>query len=565
MRATDYLASVLEKAGITHVFELSGGMIAHLLDSFHQNPSIRVVSVHHEQAGSFAAEGYGRMTGRPAVSLGTSGPGALNLLLGIAGCYYDSIPAVFITGQVQTYLQRRDRPIRQFGLQECNFLPVAAPVAKATYYVGTSAELPAVLAEALAVAVGGRPGPVVIEMPFDVQGGPVEAEPVAPEEPVPTEPDEAMVEAALEAITSAERPLILAGGGIRAARAQDAFRTLMRAFNIPVATSIMGHDLVAFADPLRVGMPGTYGVRAANYAVVESDALLVLGCRLDQGITGADVASFKKGKKIVHVDVDPAEMAARFRGAERIEADVAAFLSVANRIAARRSFTDRPQWRERVTELKQQHPDTAELEGCEGINPNVFIRDLSEASGAASSFVVDAGQHTWWTAHSLRLREGQRFLASTGLWSMGTALPAAIGAALAAPGPVVAIAGDGGAQLNIQELHTVVRNKLPIKMIVLNNGCHGMVRQFQEENFDRRYASTLWGYSPPDYEKVAGGYGIEGRSVREPEGTAEALRWLWEDNETPRLLQVFLSTYTNVYPHVSFGKPLTAMASFEKP
>jgi acetolactate synthase I/II/III large subunit len=565
MKATDYVASVLEQAGVTHVFELSGGMIAHLLDSFSRNEAIRVVSVHHEQGGAFAAEGFGRFTGRPAVALGTSGPGALNLLPGIAGCYYDSVPALFITGQVQTYLQRRDRPIRQFGLQECDFTPVARPVAKAAFAVHSAAELPDVLAEALRLATTGRPGPVVIELPFDVQGAAVEAAPAAPEIPPPAAADTAEVEAALAALAKAARPLLLAGGGVRAAHAADACVAFARATGIPLAATVLALDLLADGDPLRVGMPGTYGTRAANLAVAESDAVLVLGSRLDQGITGADTAAWKRGKTIVHVDCDPGEQAARLRGTVAITADAGAFLAAAGRLVAARPLPDFAAWRQRVAALLAEHPDTAELEGCEGINPNAFLRDLSLGSPAARAFVVDAGQHTWWTAHSLRLRAGQRFLASTGLWAMGTALPAAIGAALACGGPVVVIAGDGGAQLNVQELQTVVRNRLPVKLVVIHNGCHGMVRQFQEENFGGRYPSTLWGYSAPDFTKVAGGWGIAGRTVEDPEGVEAAVRWLWEDEAAPRLLQVAVATFTNVYPHVPFGKPITAMASFHRP
>jgi len=563
MKVTDYIADFLAGSGVTHVFELSGGMIAHLLDSFSRHQAIRVVSVHHEQAGAFAAEAFARMSGKPAVALGTSGPGALNLVSGIASCYYDSIPAIFITGQVQTYLQRGERKVRQFGLQECGFTSVAKSIAKAVFAVSKAPEVPVVLAEAYAISVGGRPGPVVIEIPFDVQGSQIDVElqPAAPLQPV--YPEEGAVVNALTKLAGSTRPLIVAGGGIRSARAAQAFRSFAEHANVPVVSSIMGLDLLPTDHRLQVGLIGTYGLRAANLTFAESDAVLVLGSRLDLGITGADTAAWKHGRQITHVDCDQGELGARVRGTTNIHADVGAFLEAANSLSGKISFHVSREWRDRVDELKAAWPDTRELEGCEGINPNDFIRLLSSASSPAA-YIVDAGQHTWWVAQSVRLKEGQRLLASTGLWAMGSALPAGIGAALASGAPVVVIAGDGAMQVNIQELQTVVRNKLPLKIVVLNNRCHGMVRQFQEEFFDGRYPSTLHGYNPPDFIRVAQAYGISACSLTDSENVTDSISWLNSEPHAPRLLQVHVDTYTNVYPHVPFGKPITAMKSFKK-
>ena len=241
------------------------------------------------------------------------------------------------------------------------------------------------------------------------------------------------------------------------------------------------------------------------------------------------------------------------------------FLGAAIEMASRRSFTDQSLWRAQIEEWKVQWPDTAELAGVPGINPNVFMHRLSARSQSAAAYVADVGQHQMWAAQSLDVRHNQRFLTSGGTGSMGFALPAAIGATVSTGRPVVLVAGDGGFQCNIQELQTVARNRLPLKMIIINNLCHGMVRQFQESYFDARYQSTLWGYSAPNFERVACGYGIAARTIERPDDIDEAVRWLWEDPAQPALLQVMVDTYANAYPKIAFGRPITEMEPFAKP
>jgi acetolactate synthase-1/2/3 large subunit len=250
-------------------------------------------------------------------------------------------------------------------------------------------------------------------------------------------------------------------------------------------------------------------------------------------------------------------------GCEEILATLPEFLKTA--LAMAPGSTERASWRAQIEEWKLQWPDTAELNGVPGINPNMLMHQLSVASPSAGAYVIDVGQHQMWAAQSLDIGPDQRFLTSGGMGSMGFALPAAIGAAFSTDRPVVVVAGDGGFQCNIQELQTVVRNRLPIKIVIINNLCHGMVRQFQESYFDARYQSTLWGYSSPDFERVAAGYGIASRTAANPEDVDAALRWLWEDPGQPALLQVAVDTYANVYPKIAFGRPITEMEPFAKP
>lgn len=568
MKASDYIAAVLRHRGVKSVFEVSGGMITHMLDSIHRLGGIRVVSVHHEQAAAFAAEACGRMTGIPGVALATSGPGATNLLTGIGSCYFDSSPAVFLTGQVNREEQKGDRRIRQLGFQETDIVTMAAPVTKAAWKVRTAEELPSLLDGAFALAVEGRPGPVLLDIPMDVQRLDIQSDPAQRSAPGPAaaiSPDTAAVESALELVLAARRPLVLAGGGIRSARAGVQFRRFARLLGIPVVNSLMAADVLPFDDELRVGMIGTYGNRWANVAMGNSDCLLVLGSRLDVRQTGADTAAFTEGRTIVHVDCEPGEMNNRVSGCTAIQATLPEFLDVAIDAASRRTIPDRTAWQSEIQARRKQWPDTAELDGVPGINPNILMHALSARSQRAGAYVIDVGQHQMWAAQSIDVRKDQRFLTSGGMGSMGFALPAAVGAAIATGRPVVMVAGDGSFQCNIQELQTVVRNQLPVKMVVVNNLCHGMVRQFQESYFDARYQSTLWGYSAPDFERVAAGYGIAARTVSDPVGLEAAVDWLWHDPLQPALLQVMVDTFANAYPKIAFGRPITEMEPFAKP
>jgi acetolactate synthase-1/2/3 large subunit len=334
----------------------------------------------------------------------------------------------------------------------------------------------------------------------------------------------------------------------------------------------MGVDVLGHEHPLRVGMIGSYGNRWANHALGECDVLLVLGSRLDVRQTGADTEGFAR-RRIVHVDVDAGEINNRVLGVTPIVADLADFCAAVT--AGPALVRGHAAWRARLASLRARWPDTEELADLEGLNPNVFLRALGRASGAAAAFVVDVGQHQMWAAQSLPVGAGQRFLTSGGMGSMGFALPAAVGASFAAPGrPVVVIAGDGGFQSNIQELQTVFRNGLPLKIVVLNNRAHGMVRQFQQSYFGGRYPSTVTGYSAPDFARVAGAYGLDARRIdterlaagpEQDRVVAEALAWLWSKPTEPALLEVGIPPLANAYPKLAFGRGITEMEPQVKP
>ena len=572
MKAADYIALYLERRRVTHVFELIGGMITFLLDSLQQRTKIAIVSMHHEQGAGFAAEGYGRMAGRPGVAMATSGPGATNLLTAIGSCYFDSTPAVFITGQVNRHEQKGDRAIRQLGFQETDIVTMARPVTKAAWLVNNPADLPRLLEEAFALAAAGRPGPVLLDIPMDVQRAEItdlsrlDAATAPP--PAVTVGDAAATAEfwtrARADLARAKHPLVLAGGGVRSGLAADSFRAWARGLGVPVVYSLMGVDVLPTADPLRLGLIGSYGNRWANIALSESDFLFVVGSRLDVRQTGADTADFKGQRAIYHVDCEPGELNNRVTGCVTLVSELGPFFQHALRHPA--SAPDRPAWVERLAGLRAEWPDTGEQNGAEGINPNVVMHELSARSTAAAAFVSDVGQHQMWAAQSIELGPDQRFLTSGGMGAMGFGLPAAIGACLAAgTRPVVLVAGDGGFQLNLQELQTVFRQRLPLKMIVINNHCHGMVRQFQEAYFKGRYQSTLWGYSAPSFKAVAEAYGIAAGAVSEAAALPAALDACWADPTAPYLLEVAVATGANAYPKMAFGRPISEMEPFAKP
>jgi acetolactate synthase-1/2/3 large subunit len=385
VKASDRIAADVAAEGVTLAFEVVGGTIAHLIDSLHTRGEVRLVSMRHEQAAAFAAEGAARMTGVPGFALATSGPGATNLLTGVASCFFDSTPAVFFCGQVTTGDLRGDRLVRQRGFQETDIAAMATPVTKAAWRVRTAAELPERLAAAFALARHGRPGPVLLDVPMDLQGQDVPPPPppaatsAALEDALPAAPDPAATARLVAALATAERPLLLAGGGLRVAGAVDAFQRFAERFGAPVVHSLMAVDALPAGHPLRLGMIGTYGNRWANTAIARSDLLVVLGSRLDIRQTGADVEGFAAGREIHHVDADAAELNHRITGCHTIEADLGAFFAAAEGAAAPAPPAARDAWRQELEALRARWPDTSEQSGVPGINPNALMHALGAA------------------------------------------------------------------------------------------------------------------------------------------------------------------------------------------
>jgi len=378
--------------------------------------------------------------------------------------------------------------------------------------------------------------------------------------------DKDVLRGLIEDINKAKKPLILAGRGIRAGNALSHFLHFAKSTQLPIVTSLLGLDVISYDDSQRVGFIGSYGNRWANIALGNCDLLIVLGARLYIRQTGADTSYFKK-RKIYHVDCEKDEINNRIKGCIPIVSNLKYFFEEFNQIIEGHEFETKSEWISFIEQEKLKWPDTNEIDAM-GINPNIFMHLLSKNSKKAAAYLADVGSHQMWAAQSLEIGVNQQFLTSGGMGAMGFSLPASIGACLAfKKSPVIVIIGDGCMQINIQELQTISRNKLPIKIIVFNNESLGMIRQFQDSYFESRYQSTLWGYSAPDFEKIAIAYGITAKTINNQDEVLSAINWLWEStNELePQLLQVMINPQTNTYPKLAFGRPITEMEPFVKP
>jgi len=561
MKVVTYIARFLKSKNIDTVFELQGGMITRIIDELYREGGITILSVHHEQAAAMAADAYARVKNIPGVALATSGPGATNLITGIGNCYFDSVPAIFITGQVNLNELKGDRPIRQLGFQETDIVSIVKPITKAAYAIKSANEIPTVLHQAFKIAMEGRPGPVLIDIPMNLQHAECEeflAHDSSEANQFTDDLKTNFIAEFNEALSKCKRPLILAGRGVRTAGAINELIQFSETTNIPIVTSLNGLDIIPYNHPNRVGFIGSYGNRWANYALGTCDLLLVLGSRLDLRQTGADVTSFSERKKIFHIDIDKGELKNRITDCSVLQSDLGVFLI--ELLATNLRTIDYTNWYNEISAKKQERPDTAELSNIKGINPNKFIHSLSKLSKMAKAFSSDVGSNQMWVSQSVELTENQLFLTSGGMGAMGYSLPAAIGACYALnKAPVVAISGDGGFQINIQELQTIRRNNLPIKIVIINNHCLGMIRQFQDSYFESNYASTVWGYSAPNFVAVANAYGIPALKIDNENQIAEGLAKLWENPNEPYLLEVTVDIHTNVYPKMLFGSPITEM------
>jgi len=556
MKLSDYVIDFLVSKSVTHVFEVAGGSITHLLDSLYDRKDIQTVCMHHEQSASFAAEGYARVSGKPGVAMATSGPGATNLITGICSCFFDSVPALFITGQVNTYEFKFDRPVRQVGFQETDIINIVKPIVKDSLLVTNEAKIRYELERLFDVACSGRPGPVLIDLPMNIQRAiitPAEQEAFSGTHVEKSEIGDDTIDKVFTLIEHSQRPVVLIGGGIRLSGATGELYCLLKKTGIPVVSSLMGLDAFPHDDELYVGMIGTYGNRYANLTLANSDLVIALGTRLDTRQTGTKPESFARYATIVHVDIDPSELNSKIKADIAIKGDVRKFLTkLNNRPLGRKNISP---WMNRIKQYKSRYPDYVKPEGNE-IPPNYYMHELSRYLPDDAIVCVDIGQNQMWSAQSIVLKKGQRLLTEGGMASMGSALSMAIGASFACPGrPVVIVTGDGGFQLNIQELQTVHHHNLPIKIILLNNRSYGMIRQFQDQYFDGRYQSTVVGYSCPDFQKVVAAYSIPVASTPAAQDVAERLKWLFEDQK-PKFLEVLISDRSFVTPKLGVNKPI---------
>jgi acetolactate synthase-1/2/3 large subunit len=558
MKISDYVIDTLAAEGVTHIFEVCGGALSHLLDSLYGRSDIRTVSMHHEMAAAIAAEGYSRASENIGVAMATSGPGATNLITGIGSCYFDSIPCLFITGQVNTYEYKFNKPVRQIGFQETDIVNIVKPIVKYAVLVKDPQDMKEILEKSIFIAKTGRPGPVLIDLPLNIQRSNID--PSKQSADGYTKSDSVISDENLDItikslIKNSLRPVILAGGGVRSSKATKELFDFAHTTGIPVVVSLMGLDSFPHDDPLYVGMIGTYGNRYANLTIANADLIIALGTRFDTRQTGTKPETFARAAKIIHVDIDAHELNNKIKADIPINIDIKAFLDSLYLNSGNFNKKNYSTWIERISYFKLKYSIDSSSEN-NSITPYELLKEVSKAIPDDAIICVDVGQNQMWAAQTLEVKKDQRFFTQGGMASIGSALPMAIGASFAKPDRmIIVITGDGGFQLNIQELQTIYYHNLPIKIILLNNSGYGMIRQFQEQYFEGRFQSSVIGYSNPDFQKVVSAYNISSRKMSTIKEVKPALESLFCDSK-PGFLEAIIDAKFNVIPKLAVNKPV---------
>jgi acetolactate synthase-1/2/3 large subunit len=556
MRAVDALMECLKAEGVDVVFGLPGGANLPTYDAFY-DAGIRHILVRHEAGGGHAAEGYAKATGKVGVSLGTSGPGATNLVTPICDAMMDSVPVVFLTGQVRTELLGTD------GFQEADTIGITMPIVKHSFMIQHPLELPRSIHEAFHIARTGRPGPVVVDIPQDLSRADIPYEPVTdvhlPGYQPTTDGNQKQIRLAAKALANSRRPVIYAGGGVVNANASPELTELALADRFPVTCTVMG--LGAFPAPHEqwLGMLGMHGTRTANYAMDEADLIIAIGARFDDRITGK-LSEFAPRAKFIHIDVDPAEISKNVPAHIPIVGDAK---NIVPRLTAEyRALETDPgrleEWWSRIRAWRERYPLGYEDSKDAEIKPQYMIQALYEATGGDAIVTSDVGQHQMWTAQYWDFAAPRRWINSGGLGTMGFGLPAAMGAKVGCPDQtVVCIAGDGSVQMNMQELATCSQEGIAIKVFIMNNGYLGMVRQWQELFWDKRYSQVDMGQWP-DFVKVAEAYGATGIRLEDKKTLVDDMRAALA-TDGPVLVDVRVTREENTYPMIPAGQPARNM------
>ena len=548
MTGAQILCESLVKEGVEVIFGLPGGTIMPLYDTLPQYPKLRHILVRHEQGAAHAADGYARATGKVGVCFATSGPGATNLVTGIANAYLDSAPVIAITGQVATPFIGRD------AFQEVDICGITLPITKHNYLVLEVGPLAKVVKEAFHLARTGRPGPVLIDIPRDVFIDQTEfhypSEVHLPGYKPTLEGHPAQIKKTAKLINEAQRPLIIAGRGVLISGAYTELKQLAEAAQVPVITTLLGIGCFPGSHVLSYGWLGMHGMAYANMAVEAADVIIAIGMRFDDRAT-AKVSAFAPHASIVHIDIDPAEIGKNVRVDVPIVGDVKVVLQALNKLVTSTEHTD---WIHQIEDWRKEHPSLA-IRDSDGLLPQYVIRQIYEITRGEATIVTGVGQNQMWAAQHYRYDRPNSLISSGGLGAMGFELPAAMGVKIGCPDDTVwCVAGDGGFQMTIQELATIIQERVAVKIAIINNGYLGMVRQWQELFYKRRYVATP--LSGPDFVKVAEAYGLPALRVKRKEEVVPAIEQAMEENG-PFLIDFMVEPEENVYPIVPPGAALS--------
>ena len=553
LTGAEIFLEALAREGVDTIFGYPGGVVLLVYDKLYQNHKLRHILVRHEQAGTHAADGYARATGKPGVMLATSGPGATNTVTGIATAYMDSIPLVVFTGQVASSLIGND------AFQEADIIGITRPITKHSFLVREVSELADTIHKAFHIASTGRPGPVLIDMPKDMLFAKARYYPPKridlPGYKPTVKGSPRQITKAAELLRESKRPVIYVGGGVISGNASVELRELAYQLNAPVTTTLLGLGAFPENDHLALGMLGMHGTWYANMAVSECDLLIAIGARFDDRVTGR-IADFSKKSRKIHIDIDPSCIG------KNIEVDlpiVGHVKQVMRELIPYVTRCDSEEWLKTIGTWKQEHPLSYE-KNSDGLKPQEVIEAIARVTNGEAIVTTDVGQHQMWTAQWYKFTQPRSYISSGGLGTMGYGFPAAMGAAIGCPDRiVVSITGDGGFQMTAMELTTAVHHKVPVKVVIINNGYLGMVRQWQEIFYGGRYSHSELASSNPDFVKMAECYGAIGYRARNRAELDEAFTKMMEEKQLPVVVDVWVEKEENVYPMVPAGAAIFEM------
>ena len=569
MNLSDYVLKFLEKKKVKNVFTITGGAICFLMDAFSRNKNMTYTSVAHEQAAAMMADSYSRLGPNFSATMVTSGPGATNLLTGIACSWFDSIPSLHICGQVNRHelsnFDKSTKKVRQVGFQETDIVSMAKPITKFSYQLKNENEIRYVLEKAYHISQSGRPGPVLIDIPMDLQRKiiiPTKLKSFyVKKREVKKQKLIKQISEILKHFKKAKRPVIIIGGGVRISKTNKELLIFLKKFNIPLVTTWSGVDSITHDTKNYMGNVGVYGSRPANFVVQNSDFVLSLGTRLDTRITGGVPKNFAREAVIASVDIDKDELN-KNRGLKiniKINECLSDFFSYFKK-AFKNSIIDKPQWLKKSILWKKKYPMILDIHKNQKkyVNPYFFMKKLSKHLGKDDVVITDDGAHLTWTIQALKVLKKQRLFSAFGNSPMGYAFPASIGASIALnKKKIICIDGDGSIQINIQELQTMVSNKLPIKIIIINNDGYGIIKQFQELYLDKRHEAvdSKKGVTNPNFQKVARAYGIKYSEIKNNSNIDKVLKKAI-NSKNAEFINVFVKPDQKITPKLTFGSPL---------
>ena len=567
MNLSDYVLSFLIKKKVKRVFLITGGAISFMVDAFSRNKKIKYISVAHEQGAAMMADSYSRLGPNFSCTMVTSGPGATNLLTGIACSYFDSIPSLHICGQVNTYEQQSSnkstQKVRQVGFQETDIVNISKPITKFSYKVTNPNEIKYILEKSYHIATTGRPGPVLLDIPMDLQRKLINPKKLRSFQANKNKKNnfKKKLNFIIKKIKNANKPVIILGGGIKYAKSESILKKILKKFSLPIVTTWSGVDLIDHSEKKYIGNIGVYGSRAANFAVQNSDLILSLGSRLDTRVTGGVPKNFaRKAYKIV-VDIDKHELNKK-RGLivdYKIKENVKNILEGIEKI----KFNDisKHEWLNKCFKWKERYPIVQKeyFKEKKYVNPYVFIEYLSKILKKKDIIIADDGGHLTWTIQAFKVKYGQKLFSAFGNSPMGYALPASIGASIVKNNSrIICIDGDGSIQINLQELHTIDKLRLPIKIFILNNDGYGIIKQFQELYLSKRYEASGKGVSNPNFKKISEAFNIGYNKIKNHSELKQIKKSI--DSKRPEIIEIILKKDQKIIPKLQFGNPIEDMS-----